>query len=120
MHSLEFEYKTASEEEKARYKEHILEFKCHIPGCTNVSAGPKYINTPPTDADLEGLDPYSSYDGIWEADWDIPTRLFKCEVCQQWTCPHHMRPRDICVSCFKPADINPDPKIPDLGRQPRR
>jgi hypothetical protein len=90
----------ASDPEKEKYIEHISKFKCHIPDCTNVSAGPEYIHTKEaTSADLEGLDPYSSYDGIWEADWNMPTNLYMCQNCHLWTCPTHMRSKEACREC---------------------
>jgi hypothetical protein len=95
-----FEFEMASDPVKEKYAEHVSKFKCHIPDCTNVSAGPKYIHThEATAADLEGLDPYSSYDGIWEADWNIPTNLYMCEGCNLWTCPTHMRSKEACLEC---------------------
>ncbi|MCX6704637.1 MAG: hypothetical protein NTZ07_04325, partial [Candidatus Woesebacteria bacterium] len=81
----------ASPPEVEKYKEHISKFKCHMPGCPNVSHGPLYKVVPGTqDYDYANMDEYSSWDGAWEADWNTPTNLYRCGHCNEWTCPTHM------------------------------
>lgn len=62
-------------------------FKCHISICNKVATKPA------TETSYLG--------GLFRMDfnnWDLPGDLYKCSVCDQWTCEDHIY-RCICYEC---------------------